>query len=175
MSTFHLCLDGHLLGDQLLGPVVLPNGLEGVVCLYFFANDFPVLLEHVPLHQQQMWFVHDEAHLTFSALSDRTWTRISVNSGQDREASSTDLHDPMTLITWSFSCGRHVKKLVYSTPINDLEVLQQRVENACQDIRVKPCIFDRLCTSVRRKSPGTPLAGSSVSLNAGLFVCRMAK
>jgi hypothetical protein len=32
----------------------------------------------------------------------------------------------------------HLKTLVYSAPINDLEVLQQRVENACQDIRVKP-------------------------------------
>jgi hypothetical protein len=42
--------------------------------------------------------------------------------------------------------------LVYSAPINDLEVLQQRVGNACQEIQVKPGIFDRVRTSVRSKS-----------------------
>jgi hypothetical protein len=43
----------------------------------------------------------------------------------------------------------HAKTLMHSAPINDLEVLQQRVENACQEIRVKPGIFDRVHTSVR--------------------------
>jgi uncharacterized membrane protein len=42
--------------------------------------------------------------------------------------------------------------LVHSAPINDLEVLQQRVENTCQEIRVKPGIFDRVRTSVRRRA-----------------------
>jgi hypothetical protein len=36
---------------------------------------------------------------------------------------------------------------VYSDMINDFEVLQQQVENACQDIQVKPGIFERVCTS----------------------------
>jgi hypothetical protein len=40
------------------------------------------------------------------------------------------------------------KTLVYSAPINDLQVLQQHVENACEEIRVKPGIFDRVRTSV---------------------------
>jgi hypothetical protein len=35
---------------------------------------------------------------------------------------------------------------------NDLEVLQQRVENVCQESRVKPGIFDRVRTSVRRRA-----------------------
>jgi hypothetical protein len=38
----------------------------------------------------------------------------------------------------------------YSEPIGDLglEILQQRIENYCQDIRFKPGIFGRVCTAV---------------------------
>jgi hypothetical protein len=46
--------------------------------------------------------------------------------------------------------SEHLKTLVYSAPINDLEVLQQRVENACQEIRVKP--FERVSASMRRRA-----------------------
>jgi hypothetical protein len=46
----------------------------------------------------------------------------------------------------------HLKILVYLAPINDLQILQQRVENACQKIRVKPEIFDRVRISVRRRA-----------------------
>jgi hypothetical protein len=47
---------------------------------------------------------------------------------------------------------KHLKTLVYSAPINDLEVLQLRVENACQEIRVKLGIFDGVRTSLRRRA-----------------------
>jgi hypothetical protein len=40
------------LGDQLLGPVVLPNRLTGAVYHHVLVIDLPVLLEHVPLHQR---------------------------------------------------------------------------------------------------------------------------
>jgi hypothetical protein len=41
---------------------------------------------------------------------------------------------------------------VRSAPINDLEVLQQKVENICQEIGMKPGIFDRVRISVRRRA-----------------------
>jgi hypothetical protein len=48
-----------ILGDQPLGPVVLPNRLTCAVYQRFLVNDLPVLLEHVPLHQRQhTWFMH---------------------------------------------------------------------------------------------------------------------
>jgi hypothetical protein len=50
-----------------------------------------------------------------------------------------------------FWLWEHLTTLVYSAPINDLEVLQQRAENASQEIRAKPGIFDGLRTSVRRR------------------------
>lgn len=43
----------------------------------------------------------------------------------------------------------HLKPLVYSALIDDLDVLQQRVEKACQEIRVKPGIFNGVRISVR--------------------------
>jgi hypothetical protein len=45
----HVCV--RILGDQLVGPVVLPNRLTDAVYHHFLANDLPVFLEHVPLHQ----------------------------------------------------------------------------------------------------------------------------
>jgi hypothetical protein len=54
-----------ILGNQLLGLVVLLNRLRGAVyhsCFVFLLNDLPVFLEYVPLYQRQhKWFLHDGA------------------------------------------------------------------------------------------------------------------
>jgi hypothetical protein len=49
-----------IFGDQILGLVVSPSRLTGAVYYRFLVNDLPALLGHVPLHQQHMWFMHDE-------------------------------------------------------------------------------------------------------------------
>jgi hypothetical protein len=61
-------------------------------------------------------------------------------------AQSSDLN-PLDFWLWE-----HLNTFVYSVPINDLEVLQQRVENSCQEMRVKPGIFGRVHISVRRRA-----------------------
>jgi hypothetical protein len=43
-----------ILGDQLLGPAVLPNILTGAVYYCFLVSELPVLLRHVPPHQQHV-------------------------------------------------------------------------------------------------------------------------
>jgi hypothetical protein len=45
-----------------------------------------------------------EHYLIFSTLSQSTWTRLSVNSGQDAEAQSTGLHDLLTFTLWILGC-----------------------------------------------------------------------
>jgi hypothetical protein len=45
-----------------------------------------------------------EHHLIFSSLSNSIHIRLLVNSGEDTEAQSVDLHD-MTLILWIIGCG----------------------------------------------------------------------
>jgi hypothetical protein len=51
-------------------------------------------------------------------------------------ARSPDLN-PLDRSLWG-----HLRALVYSAPINGLQVLPQRVEKACQEIGLKPGIFD---------------------------------
>jgi hypothetical protein len=41
---------------------------------------------------------------------------------------------------------------MYSVLISDIEVLQQRVDNACWDIQLNPGIFDGVCISVQQKA-----------------------
>jgi hypothetical protein len=130
------------LGYKSLGPVVLPNRITGAVYHRLFVNHLPVLLEHVLRHRQHMWFMHDGAPPHFlrtvrqhlNQAFDEQWTgrRGPVNW----PARSPDLN---TLDFWLWG---HLRALVHSAPINDLEVLQQRVENSCQEIRVKPGIFE---------------------------------
>jgi hypothetical protein len=45
-----------------------------------------------------------------------------------------------------------IKTLLYSALIYDLEILQQQAENARQEIRVKPGIFQRKRNSFRRRA-----------------------
>jgi hypothetical protein len=55
---FYISFRVGISDGQNLGPVVLPNRLAGAVHHRFLANDLPVLLEHVPLHQcKHMWFM----------------------------------------------------------------------------------------------------------------------
>jgi hypothetical protein len=55
-----------ILGQQLLGSVVLPNILIDAVYHHFLTIDLSVFFEHVPLHQgQHIWFMHDGAPSNF--------------------------------------------------------------------------------------------------------------
>jgi hypothetical protein len=141
-----------MLRDQLTlsGPVVWPNRPTGAVYRLFVC---------VRLIYQYSWymclFVNDNTcgscmighHLMFSALWDSAWTRLPVNQSIGREgpvnwpAWFPDLNPP------DFWLWKHLKTLKYSAPINNLWVLQQRVDNAYQDIWVKPGIFDKGRTS----------------------------
>jgi hypothetical protein len=120
--------------------------------IVFLVNDLPVLLEHVPLHQRQhTWFMRDEAPPHFL----RTLRQhLNQNFGEQWVGCGGPVNWPARspdLNHLDFRLWGHMKTLVYSAPINDLEVLQQRVEKYCQEIRVKPRIFDRFRTSVRQK------------------------
>jgi hypothetical protein len=76
---------------------------------------------------------------SFSPLCEAAPEPTFIEQWIGRRGKSTGLQNPLSFCLWE-----HVKALEYSAPINDLEVLQQRVENACKDIRVKPGIFDRV-------------------------------
>jgi hypothetical protein len=147
-------------GDQILGLAVLPNRLTDTEYHRFLMNDFPVLLEHVSLHQgQHMWLCMMGHHLIFSALSHSTRTRLgwTVEAGSGGSvnwpARSPELK-PLDFWLWG-----HLQTMMYSALINNLEILQQYIENACKESRVKPEIVDRVRTSVRQR------AGSCVEMH----------
>jgi hypothetical protein len=106
-----------------------------------------------------MWFMHDAAPPHFLRIfrkhlnqtTGEQW--IGCGGPINWPARSPDLNP---LDFWLLG---HLNTWVYSAPIEDLEVLQQRVENACQEIRATPGIFDRVVTSVRRR------AGSCVEMH----------
>jgi hypothetical protein len=139
-------------GEQLLGAVVLHNRLTGAVHHRFLVNDLPVLLEHMPLHQRQhMWLIHYGAPTNFLRIVRQYVTQIFGEPWMGRGgpvnwlARSPDLN-PLNIWVWGpedfgvFSADQWLRGI------------KQRVENVCQEIRVKPGIFDRVLTSVRRRA-----------------------
>jgi hypothetical protein len=113
------------------------------------VNDLPVLLEHVPLHQlQYLWFKHDGAPSHFLRTVrqhlNQTFGEQWIERGGPVNWPARSLGlNPLDFWLWEY-----LNSWVYAAPINELELLQQLVEIDCQEIRVKPGIFDTLRTSV---------------------------
>jgi hypothetical protein len=115
------------MSDQLLGPVVLLNRQTAAVYRRLLVNDLPVLLEHVTRH---VWFMHDEAPTYVTRTVRQYLTQVFCDQWIGRggrvdwPARSPDL-TPLDFWLW-----RLIKALLCSAPIPNLEVLDQRVENA---------------------------------------------
>jgi hypothetical protein len=142
-----------ILSDKIYGLFALPYRLTATMYyrVFIFVKDLPVLLEHVSLHQRQhMRFIHHRAPTNFLRIV-RKHPNQTFRWRVDRTRRSSQL---ACTIPWpqfsGFLAVGAPKILVYSAPINDLEVLQQWVEIAFQEIRVKPGIFDKVRTYVRQ-------------------------
>ena len=58
---------GGILGDYLLGPVIIPDRLNGVSYLEFLQNTLPLLMEEIPVAiRREMWFQHYSAPAHFN-------------------------------------------------------------------------------------------------------------
>lgn len=145
---FSLNVWGGIVGDQLIGPFFLPPHLNGH---NFLVNQLPVLLEDVPIDlRRHMWFMHDGAPAHFSLIV-RNWLSQPFNYGlhwigRDGPvawpARSPDLN-PLDFFLWG-----HCSALVYSTPVNDVDDLRQRIIDAFDTIRNTQGIFQRVNESV---------------------------
>lgn len=124
-----------IIGSYLIGPLILPNRLNGNDFLEFLENDFAGLLENLPLAvRRNMWFQMDGAP-PHHARNVRNFLDVHFENrwiGRDGPihwpARSPDL-TPLDFFFW----GR-IKDLVYATPPVDDDDLLQRIINACQTV-----------------------------------------
>lgn len=108
----------------------------------------------MPLHQQQqqMWPMHVGAPPHFHRTVKE---HLNPTSGEQWLGRGGTVNWPARshkLNSLYFWLWEQLNALLYSASNTDLEVLQQRVLNACQEIRVKPGIPETVRTSVGRRA-----------------------
>ncbi|KAL1488367.1 hypothetical protein ABEB36_014844 [Hypothenemus hampei] len=125
-----------IVNGLLIGPYIMPDRLDGRTYLQFLNNELYDLLEDVPLEiRRNMWYLHDGAPCHYARIV-REWLNehfprqwIGRNGPVAWPPRSPDLN-PCDFYLWG-----HMKQIVYSTPINTVEELRGRVENAARIIR----------------------------------------
>lgn len=153
-----------ILGNNLIGPVVIPRRLNGAAYLNFLQNVLPTLFDDVPYGIRfQHWFMHDGAPPHFSidvrthlnnTYQERWIGRGGPTSWPPR---SPDLN-PLDYFFWGW-----LKQLVYSVPIESEAHLVQRIMEQCEVIRNTPGIFERVRRSMRNRLV------SCINMNGGQF------
>jgi hypothetical protein len=126
-----------IIGNCILGPVALPDRLNGAGYLNFLQNHLPEVLEEVPLNiRQRMWFQHDGAPAHNAIIArhhlNHEFPRRWIGRGSEFPwpARSPDLN-PLDFYFWG-----HIKEIVYAgAPPNTREELWERIQNAGQQIR----------------------------------------
>lgn len=66
--------------------------------------------------------------------------------------------NPLDFFIWGY-----LKQLVYASPVNNVQELRERVQNACQTIRSNAGIFGRVRQSLMRR------ANACIAANGGHF------
>ncbi|KAJ4448416.1 hypothetical protein ANN_10432 [Periplaneta americana] len=129
------------------------NRLTGQAYTNFLENTIPHVLEDTPLiNRQHIHFLHDGAPAHFSRTARRYLDRRFPDRWIGRGGPiawpprSPDLN-PLDIYLWG-----HLKSLVYSSPVPDLESLRNRIVACSEDIRSTPGVWDR----VRRKELRQP-------------------
>ena len=97
-ARFNVNMWGVILGDYLLGPVIIPDRLKGAANLEFLQNTLPLLMEEIPFAiSREIWFQHDGAPAHFSmqvrAHLNRVYREKKIGRGRPvaKAARSPDL------------------------------------------------------------------------------------
>ncbi|KAJ4435828.1 hypothetical protein ANN_18447 [Periplaneta americana] len=117
-----------------------------------FTGTIPHVLEDTPLiNRQHIHFLHDGAPAHFSRTARRYLDRRFPDRWIGRGGPiawpprSPDLN-PLDFYLWG-----HLKSLVYSSPVPDLESLRNRILACSEDIRNTPGVWDRVRRSMRHR------------------------
>lgn len=137
-KEFQLNVWAGIIGEHLIGPVVLPARLNGEMYLNFLQETLPDLLDDLPLlFRVGMWFLHDGAppHFTLNVRNHlhvqfpNKWIGRGVDAPVKWPPRSPDLN-----ICDSFLWGT-LKNKVYSNPVNTENELWARIQNAAETIK----------------------------------------
>lgn len=135
-NRFSINLWAGIIGNQLIGPIELPNNLNSQRYLDFLQNRLPELLEDIPLETRVgMYFQHDGAPAHFGQA-----VRIWLNEKYPEKwigrggpiawpARSPDLN-PLDYYLWG-----HMSNLVYAAEVDTREELLQRIILAGNQIK----------------------------------------
>lgn len=142
-----------IVGEQIIGPYLLPPHLNGHVYAQFLQHVLPELLEDVPLDiRANMWFQHDGAPAHFALPVRHYLNEIFPNRWIGRggpvhwPARSPDL-TPLDYFLWG-----HLKALVYETPVPNQQELLGRVMAASAQVQDIPGIFHRVRQSMKNRA-----------------------
>lgn len=151
-ERFTVNIWGGIVGDYLLGPIILPAPLNGAAYLAFLENTLPLLMEEIPLAiRREMWFQHDGAPPHFSLAVrehlNQSYREHWIGRGGPVAwpARSPDL-TPLDFFLWG-----HVKSVVYITPVNTRDELIERIFSAFDEIKHRPDTFARVRQSMVRR------------------------
>lgn len=143
-----------IIDRYLIGPVVLPNRLNGENYLEFLQNTLPYLLDEVPLQLRlQHWFMHDGAppHFSMNVRNflnhqyPNRWIGRGNNCPQRWPPRSPDLNK------CDFFLWGTLKEFVYSSPVASQEELWNRIIHKCTSIRNNQQLLDRVDFNFRRR------------------------
>ncbi|KAJ4435913.1 hypothetical protein ANN_18533 [Periplaneta americana] len=149
---FSLNMWAGIIGDRLVGTHVLVNRLTGQAYTNFLENTIPHVLEDTPLiNRQHIHFLHDGAPAHFSRtarryLDRRFPDRWIVRGGPIAWPPRSPDLNPLDFYLWG-----HLKSLVYSSPVPDLESLRNRIVACSEDIRNTPGVWDPVRRSMRHR------------------------
>lgn len=142
-----------IVGENIIGPYLLPPRLNGHIYVQFLEQILPEFLEDVPLNiRRGMWFQHDGAPAHFSLEARQYLNEVFRNRWIGRGG---PVHWPARspdLTALDFFLWGHVKSLVYETPIPNAEELLGRVMAACAHVQDMPGIFHRVRTSMNNRA-----------------------
>lgn len=151
-----------IVGDHLIGPHILPQRLTGALYLHFLQEDLPQLLEDIPIAERlRMWFMHDGAPAHFSHVVRNHLNLTQPNRWIGRGGPikwpprSPDLN-PLDFYLWGA-----LKASVYATQITSAVQLRQRVQAACEEIKISPGLFERVRQSSYRRTQACVMAEGS--------------
>ena len=123
-ARFNINIWGEILGNYLLGPVIIPDHLNEATYLEILQNMLPLLMEEIPLAiRREMWFQHDGSPAHFSLQVRAHLNRVYREKWIERGGSVAWPARSPELTPLEFFLWGHVKSVVCINPVNTRQEL----------------------------------------------------